>query len=42
LIVELAIATSTAPAQWWDESDEVLSTAVAVLIERAAAMNRKG
>lgn len=33
--MELAIATNTAPAAWWDEPDEVLATAMDVLIEQA-------
>jgi len=37
MIVELAIATNTAPADWWDEPVEVLVTASAVLHERARA-----
>lgn len=31
MIVELAIATQTAPRDWWGESDEVLATALEVL-----------
>jgi hypothetical protein len=31
MIVELAIATHTAPSAWWDEPVEVLLTASAVL-----------
>jgi hypothetical protein len=37
MIVELAIATGTAPRDWWDESPEVLVTAFAVLEARARA-----
>jgi hypothetical protein len=33
--VELAMATRTAPADWWDESDEVLATALDVLDRQA-------
>jgi hypothetical protein len=29
--VELAVATSTAPRDWWDEPDEILATALDVL-----------
>ena len=29
--MELAIATKTAPADWWDEPDEVIATALEVL-----------
>ena len=31
LIVEIAVATQTAPADWWDEPDEVIATALDVL-----------
>lgn len=34
MIVELAIATSTAPADWRDEDDATIATALAVLLER--------
>lgn len=40
LIVELAIATNTAPAAWRDEPDEVLATALDVMEQ--AASKRKG
>jgi hypothetical protein len=39
--VEIAVATSTAPAQWRDETDQVLATVIDVLTEQAKAM-RKG
>jgi len=35
MIVEIAVATSTAPAQWWGEDDATLATVVAVLEEQA-------
>lgn len=35
MIVELALATQTAPSQWWHETDETLATAIAVLKEMA-------
>ena len=35
MIVELAIATSTAPNDWYDESTEMIATALDVLEERA-------
>jgi len=33
LIVEIAIATHTAPRDWWDEEDEVIATALQILDE---------
>lgn len=39
MIVELAIATHTQPAPWWDEPVEVILTALDVL-EQQAAMNK--
>jgi hypothetical protein len=38
--VEIAVATSTAPAQWRDESDHVLATVVDVLADQAAAIRK--
>jgi hypothetical protein len=35
LIVEIAIATHTAPRDWWDENDEVIATALDVLNAQA-------
>ncbi len=35
MIVELAIATHTAPRDWWDEPLEVIITATAVLARMA-------
>lgn len=35
------MATQTAPADWWDESDETLATVLDVL-EKAAQKHRKG
>jgi len=40
MIVELAIATRTAPADWWAEDDATLATAVQVLAAQAEAMER--
>jgi hypothetical protein len=42
-VVEIAVATQTAPADWWDEPDEVLATVLDVL-EKAnnRAKKRKG
>jgi hypothetical protein len=39
--VELAIATNTAPADWRDETDEVIATALDVLERQAAEMKRR-
>jgi hypothetical protein len=39
--VEIAVATQTAPAAWWDEPDEVLATVLDVL-EAAHRKARKG
>lgn len=36
------MATSTAPADWWDEPDEVLATALDVLGKRAEEVKRRG
>jgi len=33
--VELAVATMTAPRDWWDESDATIATALHVLDEQA-------
>lgn len=33
MIVALALATSTAPAQWWDEDDATIATAIELLEE---------
>ncbi len=35
-MIELAIATNTAPAQWWDEDPRTIVTAAAVLKRNAA------
>lgn len=37
-MVEVALATRTAPSQWWGESDATLMTAVQLLEEQGAAM----
>lgn len=36
MIVELAVATNTAPADWWGEDDATLATALDVLAVQAA------
>jgi hypothetical protein len=40
-VVELAVATNTAPGDWWDEPDEVLATALDVLEQAAARAKRR-
>jgi hypothetical protein len=40
MIVELALATQTAPAAWWDEEDATIATALDILNRRAARMRR--
>jgi hypothetical protein len=40
LIVELAIATNTAPAVWAGEDDAVIATALEVLAEQAERVRR--
>lgn len=40
MIVELALATRTAPADWWGEDDAVIATALDVLEQRAREMKR--
>jgi hypothetical protein len=35
LIVELAVATRTAPSQWWDEDAGTIATAVEILNKQA-------
>lgn len=37
MIVAIALATQTAPRDWWDEDDATLATALDLLEERAAA-----
>jgi hypothetical protein len=39
--VEIALATQTAPAAWWDEPDEVLATVIQVLTEQAQRRTRR-
>jgi hypothetical protein len=38
MIVDIALASNTAPSAWWDEDDATLATAVDILQERARAM----
>lgn len=39
-MIELAIATNTAPRDWWDEDPRTIATAAAVLKARAARQNQ--
>jgi hypothetical protein len=41
MIVDLALATETAPSQWWDEDDATLATALTLLEERAERMRAR-
>jgi len=38
--VEIAIATQTAPRDWWDEPDEVIATALDVLEKQATRIKK--
>jgi len=38
MIVELALATETAPSSWWDEDEATIATALQLLTERAERM----
>jgi hypothetical protein len=40
LICEIAIATRTAPGQWWDETDETLATVLTILENNAAELRK--
>lgn len=40
--MEIAVATQTAPADWWAEPDEVLATALDVLEKQAKEMRKRG
>jgi hypothetical protein len=35
MIVALALATQTAPAQWWGEDDATIATAIEILEEQS-------
>jgi hypothetical protein len=35
-VIELALATDTAPRDWWDEDPRTIATAAAILKRRAA------
>lgn len=41
MIVGLALATNTHPGPWWDEPDEAIYTALELLEEQAAAVNKR-
>jgi hypothetical protein len=40
LICEIAVATQTAPSQWWDEDAEALATVVELLQKQADATRK--
>ena len=35
MIVDIALASGTAPSQWWDEDEATLATALEMLLDRA-------
>jgi hypothetical protein len=39
-VIEVALATHTAPADWRDEPDESLATALQLLADQAAEMRK--
>lgn len=39
-MIELAIATGTAPCDWWDEDPRTITTAAAVLKRNATRQNQ--
>jgi hypothetical protein len=39
--VEIAVATQTAPADWWNEPDEVLATVLAVLEKNSREVKKR-
>jgi hypothetical protein len=41
-VIELALATNTAPRDWWYEPPEVIATAAALLSARARAQKNQG
>jgi hypothetical protein len=41
MIVAIALATSTAPRDWWDEDDATLATALDLLDEQQQRMERR-
>lgn len=40
LICEIAVATQTSPAHWWEESDETLATVLDILEVNAAEIRK--
>lgn len=40
MIIAIALATSTAPRDWWDEDDATLATALELLAEQQQRMDR--
>jgi hypothetical protein len=42
LICEIAVATNTAPSQWWDEPADVLATVVEILDDVRKEIKKKG
>jgi len=40
MIVAIAIATQTAPADWWEEDDATIATALELLHEQSERMRR--
>jgi hypothetical protein len=41
MIVAIALATSTAPADWWGEDDATLATALELLHEQQQRVERE-
>jgi len=41
MIVEIALATETAPRDWRDEDDETLATVLELLAKRAELVRRR-
>lgn len=41
MIVSLALATNTAPADWWREDDATILTALTILAEQADRAARR-
>jgi hypothetical protein len=41
-VCEIAVATNTAPRDWWDEDDETLATVIDILDEIRRETNRHG
>ena len=41
MIVEIALATNTAPRDWFDEDDETIATALVVLYEQAERLRNR-